>query len=118
MLFRQRRHRGQREMDFTDHNCTGQVIISALKFKFCEFKMTNGKIQIRTVTAADRANWEPLWLAYIEFYKSTMPADKTEVLWQRILDPVHEIQCRVAQDDQGLIGLVHFFASFFVGKRF
>jgi GNAT superfamily N-acetyltransferase len=71
--------------------------------------MTTGKFQIRSVTAADRTSWEPLWLAYIEFYQSTMPDDKTEVLWQRILDPAHEIQCRVAQDEQGLIGLVHFF---------
>jgi GNAT superfamily N-acetyltransferase len=109
MLFRQRRHRYQRVSDSIDPAATGQVIISVLKFKNSEFKMSTGKFQVRTVTAADRADWEPLWLAYIEFYKSTMSAEKTEILWQRILDPAHEIQCRVAYDDQRLMGLVHFF---------
>ena len=32
------------------------------------------------------------------------------MLWQRIHDPVHEIQCRLAEDKDGdLVGLVHFF---------
>ena len=71
--------------------------------------MSNESYLIRNPIAADRANWEPLWLAYIEFYESTMAGDTTALLWQRILDPAQEIQCRVAEADGELIGLVHFF---------
>ena len=71
--------------------------------------MTNSNYQIRKPTPVDRADWEPLWLAYIDFYESSMPSDTTSNLWQRILDPAQEIQCRVAEADGSLIGLVHFF---------
>ena len=66
---------------------------------------------IRQVGEDERDAWEKLWLAYIEFYQSQMPPQNTDALWQRILDPAHSIQCRVAADnnDARLIGLVHYF---------
>ena len=68
-------------------------------------------INIRPVKQQERDSWEMLWQAYIEFYEATMTEQQTAVLWQRIHDPAHDIQCRVAEDSGSskLIGLVHFF---------
>lgn len=66
--------------------------------------------QIRAATAADRAQWDPLWQGYLEFYESSLAPDVTDMLWQRILDPAHEIECRLAvAEDGSLAGLVHYF---------
>ena len=65
---------------------------------------------IRPAEGADRAQWESLWQAYLEFYESSLANEVTELLWQRILDPAHEIQCRLAAATDGNpVGLVHFF---------
>ena len=65
--------------------------------------------QIRHAIDSDREQWEALWQGYLKFYKSAVPAEVTELLWQRIHDPAHEIQCRVAASSDGkLVGLVHF----------
>lgn len=65
---------------------------------------------IRPAAAADRESWDPLWQGYLEFYRSSLAAEITDLLWQRILDPEHDIQCRVAvADDDSLVGFVHFF---------
>jgi len=72
--------------------------------------MTASSYRIRTLTASDRTQWNPLWQDYLRFYQSSLADEVTDLLWQRILDPAHEIQCRVAENDPGdLVGLVHFF---------
>ncbi len=38
-----------------------------------------------------------------------MPEETTEYLWQSFLDPQKAVYCRVAERNQDLIGLVHFF---------
>lgn len=68
-------------------------------------------INIRNLRRDERAAWEPLWDSYIEFYAATMSRANTDLLWQRIHDADHPIQCRVAEDKirNRLVGLVHFF---------
>jgi len=66
--------------------------------------------QIRHAIDSDREQWDSLWQGYLTFYKSSLAAEVTDLLWQRIHDPAHEIQCRVAvASDASLVGLVHFF---------
>lgn len=67
--------------------------------------------RIRRVTDADRPGWDPLWQGYLRFYQSSLPDETTDLLWRRILDPTHEIECRVAAHERTgkLLGLVHFF---------
>ena len=67
--------------------------------------------RIRKAGENDRQQWYPLWQGYLEFYQSSLPDELTDLLWQRILDPNHEIQARVAEDESNgrLVGLVHFF---------
>ena len=72
--------------------------------------MNASEIEIRAPVQADRAAWERLWQAYLEFYRSTLADEVTGLLWSRILDPEHDIGCRLALDaDTGPVGLVHFF---------
>jgi GNAT superfamily N-acetyltransferase len=73
--------------------------------------MPTDNYQIRSTLDSDREQWSELWQAYISFYESSLTAEVTDLLWQRIHDPAHEIQCRVAvANDDNLLGLVHFFA--------
>jgi len=72
--------------------------------------MSSPQYNIRPATASDRAQWECVWQGYLTFYESALADEVTDLLWQRIMDPAHQIQCRVATIDDGkLVGLVHFF---------
>ncbi|MDH3635376.1 MAG: GNAT family N-acetyltransferase [Gammaproteobacteria bacterium] len=72
--------------------------------------MTNPEHKIRPVTESDRLQWDPLWQGYLRFYQSSLADEVTDLLWQRIIDPAHDIQCLVAANEKGdLVGLVHFF---------
>ncbi len=72
--------------------------------------MTSTQYIIRSASDKDRAQWKPLWQGYLEFYAASLADEVTDLLWQRIIDPAHEIQCRLAAADDGnLVGLVHFF---------
>ena len=72
--------------------------------------MSSSQYHIRNVSASDRELWEPLWQGYLQFYESSLADEVTDLLWQRMLDPAHEIQGRVAENNDAiLVGLVHFF---------
>ena len=44
-------------------------------------------IEVRDLTGADRAHWDPLWREYLEFYEQELEDEVTEVVFQRIVDP-------------------------------
>ena len=71
--------------------------------------MTSNAFTIKPAGSGDRAQWEPLWQGYLEFYQSSLAPEVTELLWQRLLDPAEDIRGLVAEADGGLVGLVHFF---------
>lgn len=72
--------------------------------------MSDIEYQIRRARVSDREQWGSLWQGYLTFYESSLPTEVTDLLWQRIHDPAHEIECRLAvADDDSLAGLVHFF---------
>jgi GNAT superfamily N-acetyltransferase len=71
--------------------------------------MTSNTFTIRPAATGDHAQWKPLWQGYLEFYRSSLAPEVTDLLWQRILDPQHEIRGLLAEADGGLTGLVHFF---------
>ena len=73
--------------------------------------MATDDYQIRRPLVSDREQWGVLWQGYLTFYESSLTVDATDLLWQRIHDSTHEIQCRVAlTSDNTLVGFVHFFA--------
>lgn len=66
-------------------------------------------VQTRALDAGDRAEWDPLWQGYLDFYKTSLTADVTDQTWQRLLDPDEDMYCLVAEDENGrMIGIVHY----------
>lgn len=71
--------------------------------------MNATRFVIRPAQAEDRAQWDPLWQGYLEFYRASLDHRVTDELWRRILDPEHEFRGLVAETDGKLAGLVHYF---------
>ncbi len=67
-----------------------------------------GILNIRPVSEADRADWEPLWQAYLTFYEMRLPREVTDATWRRLLDPVEPMHALVAEIDGHLAGLAHY----------
>ena len=65
-------------------------------------------ITVRPIRAEDRAQWQPLYLAYLEFYKSEPIEASVEVVWSRLTSAKPEIQGLVAEEDGKVIGFTHF----------
>ncbi|MCO5145011.1 MAG: GNAT family N-acetyltransferase [Aquamicrobium sp.] len=66
-------------------------------------------MNIRMLEAGDRAAWEPLWQGYLDFYKTSLPAEVTETAWRRLLDtdePVHGLGA--FGEDGRLMGIAHY----------
>ena len=72
--------------------------------------MSSLSYTIRRPTVKDFDQWDLLWQGYLTFYKSSLADEVTELLWQRIHNDQHPINCFVAEDDSTgeLIGLVHY----------
>jgi GNAT superfamily N-acetyltransferase len=63
---------------------------------------------IRSVAADDHGSWDALWAGYLEFYKTELAPEQTELTWQRLLDDEHGLNGLVAEVDGQLVGLAHF----------
>ncbi len=44
-------------------------------------------IEIKSITADDRAVWTQLWGAYLDFYETTLPDAIYESSFQRLINP-------------------------------
>jgi GNAT superfamily N-acetyltransferase len=66
------------------------------------------KLSIRPVELGDKERWLELWKGYLTFYKTEFSADKTEVTWNRLLDPDFNLYCLVAEDDGLIKGMTTF----------
>jgi GNAT superfamily N-acetyltransferase len=49
-----------------------------------------------------------LWNGYLEFYKTELSDDQTELTWVRLLDENFNLYCLVAEVDGALKGLTHY----------
>lgn len=63
---------------------------------------------IRPAQPTDFENWLPLWKGYQTFYKANIPADVTQLTWQRFHDPAEPMYCAVAELNGQLVGMVHY----------
>lgn len=61
-------------------------------------------ISIRPIAQGDKEQWLVLWQGYLDFYKTTIPADQTERTWTRIMDPDFNMKCAVAELDGKVVG--------------
>ncbi|NTU80392.1 MAG: GNAT family N-acetyltransferase [Chloroflexales bacterium] len=69
-------------------------------------------IEVRPLTPADRAAWEPLWAGYLTFYEAQIPAATTEETWRRFHDPTVPMYALGAFHDDRLVGIVHYLFHF------
>ena len=67
---------------------------------------------IRPITNADYAQWLPLWDGYNAFYgrqgDTALDSNITETTWTRFLTDHEPVHAFVAEQDDQLVGLVHF----------
>jgi len=63
---------------------------------------------VRPLAQADFAQWLPLWTGYNTFYKRTVPDAVTRTTFARFLDAGEPMHALVAEQDGGLLGLVHY----------
>ena len=70
--------------------------------------MNASDITIRPLRPDERAAWEPLWQGYQTFYKVTIPAEATAVLWTRLHDPNEPMGVLGAYVGGKLYGIVHY----------
>lgn len=65
-------------------------------------------VTIRSVGGDDREGWQRLWEAYLDFYETSLPSSRTDLLWSRIIDPDQAIEALLAECDGAIAGLVHY----------
>ncbi|MEB3767693.1 GNAT family N-acetyltransferase [Acinetobacter sp. MD2] len=63
---------------------------------------------IRNLEENDYKQWLSLWQGYQKFYQTTLNEGVTKTTFARFLDPNEPMFCKVMQDGQQLVGLVHF----------
>jgi GNAT superfamily N-acetyltransferase len=61
-------------------------------------------LEIRPVVTADKQRWLVLWQGYLDFYKTELSTEQSELTWQRILNPEFNMKCALAIDDGAIVG--------------
>src|SRR5262245_49930753 len=70
--------------------------------------MPNDAYEIRPIRFEERADWEPLWIAYQAFYKVVISDETTTVTWARVHDPAEPMAVLGAYMGGRLCGIVHY----------
>jgi GNAT superfamily N-acetyltransferase len=66
------------------------------------------EIEIRRLRADERADWEPLWRGYLEFYNTSVPPPTYDTTWARLHDPAEPMGLFGATIGGKLQGIVHY----------
>ena len=61
-------------------------------------------LEIRAALATDKQRWFILWQGYLDFYKTELSTEQSELTWQRILDPEFNMKCAGVVDDGLIVG--------------
>jgi GNAT superfamily N-acetyltransferase len=64
--------------------------------------------RVRAIERTDREQWEPLWRAYLNFYRAQWSDEVGNATFARIFDPLEPVHALVAERDDELIGLAHY----------
>ena len=68
----------------------------------------DARIEIRPLRLDERADWEPLWRGYLDFYKTSVPQQTYDTTWARLHDPDEPMWLLGATVDGKLLGIVHY----------
>jgi len=63
---------------------------------------------VRPLKAGDKSEWTPLWQGYLEFYKTELSDEQSELTWQRLLDNDFNLHCLVFELDGKIQGITHY----------
>lgn len=63
---------------------------------------------VRAIERGDRAQWVPLWRAYLDFYRTAENPEATTATWSRIFDPLEPVHGFVAARGDRLTGFAHY----------
>ena len=64
-------------------------------------------LTIRAIEEKDKDQWLKLWACYLEFYKSTITPEQTELTWKRLINNEQKMFGFVAESEEGVIGFTH-----------
>jgi GNAT superfamily N-acetyltransferase len=64
-------------------------------------------LTIRAIEEKDKDQWLKLWAGYLEFYKSTISQEQTELTWKRLINNELKMFGFVAESGEGIIGFTH-----------
>ena len=64
-------------------------------------------LTIRAIEEKDKSQWLKLWAGYLEFYKSTISPEQTELTWKRLINNELKMFGFVAESEGGIIGFTH-----------
>jgi GNAT superfamily N-acetyltransferase len=64
--------------------------------------------RMRAIARKDRAQWEPLWRAYLDFYCVLWSDEVANATFGRIFDPLEPVHALVAERGDELIGFTHY----------
>ena len=64
-------------------------------------------LTIRAIEEKDKDQWLKLWAGYLEFYKSTISSEQTELTWKRLINNELKMFGFVAESEDGIIGFTH-----------
>jgi GNAT superfamily N-acetyltransferase len=64
-------------------------------------------LTIRAIGEKDKDQWLKLWAGYLEFYKSTISPEQTELTWKRLINNELKMFGFVADSEEGVIGFTH-----------
>ncbi len=64
-------------------------------------------LTIRAIKEQDKSQWLKLWAGYLEFYKSTISPEQTELTWERLINNELKMFGFVAENEDGVIGFTH-----------
>src|SRR6185437_7436709 len=64
--------------------------------------------RVRAIERSDRAQWEPLWRAYLDFYRAQWSDEVAEATFARIFDPLEPVHALVAERGGELVGFTHY----------
>lgn len=68
----------------------------------------SAEITVRRLESGDRENWQPLWDAYLRFYRAKLPAHVSDATFARLIDADGDLVGLVALGaDSGVLGLAH-----------
>lgn len=66
------------------------------------------EISIRPLRPDERADWEPLWKGYLDFYETSVSKETYDTTWARLNDPNEPMGLLGAYVDGKLLGIVHY----------